>query len=155
MSFLSLRELKEEACHKLDEVVTFHDELQELNFSVTLESLVPEPAEGDDRVHDELDSLTALLSPLTGAALFSSPQATKFAHTKQAIIERNFFNRRIVLNILFFQKRLPFQQQLFVFLNSVIVKTDGRILAVLEIVFAFVKRECNRYAGHLCDIRIP
>jgi hypothetical protein len=52
---LSLRELEEEACHELDEVVT---------------------------IHDELDSLTAQLSPLTGAALFSSPQATNPTATK-------------------------------------------------------------------------
>lgn len=83
VSFLPLRELEDGACHELDEVVAILVELLELSESVTLESL-------DDRVHDELDhttdedcatsdeldSLTALLSPLTGAAVFSSPQAT-------------------------------------------------------------------------------
>ena len=49
LNALSLRELEEEACHELDEVVS---------------------------IHEELDSLTAQLSPLTGAAPFSSPQAT-------------------------------------------------------------------------------
>jgi hypothetical protein len=42
--------------------------------------MVPEPAEGDDSVHEELDSSTALLSVFSGAALLpSSPQATNSA----------------------------------------------------------------------------
>ena len=57
LNALSLRELEEFAAihNELDEVVT---------------------------IHEELDSLTAQLSPLTGAALFSSPQATNPTATK-------------------------------------------------------------------------
>ena len=65
--------------------------LLELSVSVTLESLVPEPAEGDDRVQDddegeelpgrasadEPGTSTEELDSSTGAALLlSSPQAT-------------------------------------------------------------------------------
>lgn len=78
VSFSSLRELEERACHELDEVVTIHEELLELDESVPPESLVTESAEGDDRVHEELDSSIALLSPPSGPELLeSSPQAVK------------------------------------------------------------------------------
>ena len=60
-------------------------ELLELSESVTLESMVPEPAEGDDRVHEELDSSIALLSPPSGPELLaSSPHATRLMHAKKA-----------------------------------------------------------------------
>ena len=53
-------------------------ELLELSESVTLES-------SDDRVHEELDSSTALLSPPSGPELLaSSPQATRLMHAKKA-----------------------------------------------------------------------
>ena len=70
VSFSSLRELEEEACHELDEVVAIHDELldkvsaDELGFAKS----------------DELDSSTALLSVFSGPEpLESSPQATNIA----------------------------------------------------------------------------
>ena len=73
----------------LDPIAPFQDddenkELLELSESVTLES-------SDDRVHEELDSSTALLSPPSGPALLpSSPQAIRPAHAKQANTTENF-----------------------------------------------------------------
>ena len=58
--------------------------LLELSVSVTLESLVPEPAEGDDRVQD--DDEGEELDSSTGAALLpSSPQATSPIATESSI----------------------------------------------------------------------
>lgn len=62
------------------------------DLSVTLESMVPEPAEGDDSVHEELDSLTALLSVFSGPEpLESSPQATRRANKDAKNASKNFW----------------------------------------------------------------
>ena len=67
----------------LDPIASLQDddenkELLELSESVTLES-------SDDRVHEELDSSIAQLSPPSGPELLeSSPQATRLMHAKKA-----------------------------------------------------------------------
>ena len=48
MSFPSLRELEEEACHELDEVVAIHDEL--------LEKMSADELDEVAAIHEELDS---------------------------------------------------------------------------------------------------
>jgi hypothetical protein len=85
-SFLLL-ELEEEARLELDEVATVFEELLDKFFSDELDRLTDE----DCAESDELDSSTALLSPLSGPELLaSSPQATKPMHTKNAINTKNF-----------------------------------------------------------------
>lgn len=75
VSFSPLRELEEEACLELDEVVAIPEELLD-NFFVD---------ELDDAASEELDSSTALFSSPSGPELLaSSPQAVKNKVTADA-----------------------------------------------------------------------